>query len=1191
MQSLTIERITSRNYLYTRTCRPKRTIPLLFLTFLVLVFETQFPSAALGQTLGSGSVQGTITDKTGAVVSAATVTAVNVATQQTVTTKTTRSGFYALLSLPPGSYSVEVGAPGFQKYIQKNVSVIALATVTMNARLNIGNSTQSVTVTTQPPQIDTTDGTLETEIPQEAYNSLPIAMSGGPKDPLGFVGLTPGVSSGGNGTFDLNGGAGEASSIYVNGMPVDNILIGGSPTPITSSTSLEAVSDFQVMTSGIPAYYSGDGVVNIVLKRGTDQFHGSLYENIRNTAFDAAGYFSATTPVERQNEFGASLGGPIVRKKLFFFFNYDGYRLMEGRNPLFYSLPTLQERQGDFSALPVPIYDPDTTQCIGRICSRKQFPGNIIPADRISSISQFLQADLPKPINTGLADNYLNGFNQGANQNMYTADLDYEVNSNNKLTVTAQYGNETPVGTVYNGGTMLPLPYASTRFSPTDNHLIQVQDTQIFTPNLVNVVGYQYNRLGNGLDNYTTSGDWGTKAGLKGLPTDGVAADDFPPIAFSGANSPTSLAIYGFSAQQLNVTSANEFQDNVQWVRGNSNFTFGGYVQYAKNNTTTPTQLTAFNFSYVQTTGYSSKGVPIPTEGNSYASYLLGQVDTSSLADTTVPEVEGRYAAYAIYAQDNWKLSNKLSLNLGIRYIIDTPFVEAHNKLSFMNASLPNPEVDNFPGILQFAGNVTDGCNCRTLVQTKYNTFEPRIGFAYSPQLGTVFRGSYSIVSFRSAGLGGTSPNSGQLGFTASPSFVPPNSNGVEAFNWNAGIPPYTRAPFLAPTLNTGYNTTTGPTGGGISYPDPGHAGYPSYTAYWNLTVQQQLTASTAFSLSYAGSQTHRLGLARGYGIYSNQLNPEYLALGEILNQNATPANIAAAQAILPGVGPQYANFDGSVAQMLRPFPQYTAINDQVADYGTGEYNSMQVLAEHLMGHHFFFLADYTWSREIDDAGGANARSLDAAGLRDAYDIKLDRTVDEGPTQVLKGSGSYLLPIGQGQALSFRSALLNNIVGHWTLSAIVSYSNGSYIGPFTSVCVLPNAGGCYADYNPSFTGSARINGPYGKNAAQGGPKVDPVPYININAFQNTKPFTYGTTPRVGAYRIKSDAGKNEEVAMDKEFNLTRDVSLELRADAFNLFNRTIWSAPVTDINSPAFGHITGQSNGPRQLQFEAYIRF
>ena len=1188
MQTFMIDQINKRNYSFAGTRRLKRAIPLLFAAFLMLIFGGAFMPMALGQTLGSGAVQGTITDKTGAVVSGATVTAVNDTTQATMTTKTTKSGFYAVPSLPPGSYSVDVTAPGFQRYIQKNVMVIALSTATVNAQLSVGNSSQSVTVTTQPPQIDTTDGTLETEIPQQAYNSLPIAMAGGPKSPLGFVTLTPGVTIGGNNTFDLNGGAGQASSLYMNGMPVNNILIGGDQNTITQDTSLEAVSDFQVVSSGIPAYYSGDGVVNIVLKRGTDQFHGSVYENIRNTVFDAAGYFSAKTPVEHQNEFGASLGGPILRKKLFFFFNYDGYRLTQGLNPVFYSLPTLQERQGNFSALPVPIYDPNTTQCVGTICTRQQFAGNIIPTDRISSISTFLQADLPQPINTGLADNYLNAFTEGHSHNMYTADIDYAVNRNNKLTITAQFGQSTPTGTIFNGGTMLPLPYASTRFSPSDTHLAQAQDTQIITPNLVNVVGYQYERYGNGLDNYTTSGDWATKAGLTGLPTDGIAADDFPPVAFSGANSPTSWALYGFSAQQDNVVASNEFQDNVQWVHRNSNFTFGGFVQFAKNDTTTPTQLTAFNFSALQTTGYSPTGVPLAAEGNSYASYLLGEVDSGSLADTTVPEVEGRYAAYALYAQDNWKLTNELTVNLGLRYIIDTPFVEAHNKLSFMNASLPNAEVDNFPGILQFAGSGADSCNCRTPVQTKFNTFEPRVGFAYSPKLGTVLRGSYSIVSFRSAGLGGTTPDFGQLGYTANPSFVPPNNNGVEAFNWNNGIPAYTHAPFLEPTLNTGFNTTTGPTGGGIVYPDPGHAGYPSYTEYWNLTVQQQITPSTALSLSYAGSKTSRLALSGGYQAFSNQLNPKYLALGELLNLPATPSNIAAAQAIMPGVGPQYANFDGSIAQMLRPFPQYAGIDDRVADYATGQYNSMQVLAEHLMGHHVFFLVDYTWSREIDDNGGESSRG---GTDRTAWDIRLDRSIANLPTQVFSGSASYQLPIGQGQALSFHSHLLNNLAGNWTLSAIVGYNNGSYLGPFGSVCVLPDAGSCYADYNPSFTGPARINGPYGKDASTGGPKVNPVPYININAFQNAAPFTYGTTPRDGAYGIRSDGGKNEEVAMDKTFTLVNRISLDLRADAFNLFNRTIWSAPVTNINSPAFGHITGQANAPRQLQFEAYIRF
>jgi hypothetical protein len=1149
-----------------------------------------FPAAANAQTMGSGSIQGTVTDPSGAVVSNATVTALDPSTGQVTRAKTTGAGLYALPNLHPATYIVTVYATGFQKTVQKNVTVVAFATVGLNLQLKVGKADQTVTVSALPPQIDTVNGTLETEIPHQVYNSLPIAMAGGPKSPLGFVNLAPGVSTGGNATFDLNGGAGEASQLYVNGMAASEVLIGGDLRTITGDTPLQSVSDFQVINSGIPAYYQGDGVVNIVLKSGTNQFHGSVYENIRNTAFDAAGYFSPKTPVEHQNEFGVDVGGPIVKNKMFFFFNYDGYRFIAGQNPVFYTIPTLAERTGDFSAFPVPIYDPATTQCVGNKCTRQAFQGNIIPADRISPISKFLESELPQPINSSIVNNYLGSFTAGNNQNLYLGKLDYSITKSNHLSFVGQAGSLDDIGIPAVGGALLPIPYVNGRTSSLATRLYQVEDTQTMTPNLINVFGYQYNRFVNPLQNVTTSGNWATKAGLTGMPS-GLASEDFPPVGFGGPNSPTSWATFNFSASISFLDVDNEFQDNLQWVRGKHDLTFGGQVQFQQANQTEPSQITSNTFTNAQTAGYSPAGVVSSTNGNAYASYLLGDLASAGLYDTQVPEVQGRFSNYALYLQDDWQATRQLSLNLGMRYVVYNPFVEANNKLSFFNPNLPNPAVDNFLGALQFAGNGTDSCNCRTPVITRHLNFEPRVGFAFSPRSGTVIRGSYSIMHFQSGALGGTTPNYGQLGYAASPSFTAANAGGVAAFNWNNGYPAYTHAPFFESTLNTGFNTTTGPTGGAVTYADPQHAGYPSYTQYWNLTLQQQFGASTALSISYAGSSSRRLALVSGYGIYSNQLNPKYLQLGNLLLAPANAANIAAAQAIIPGIGVPYANFEGSIAQMLRPFPQYGGINDQIADYGRGHYDSMQIVAEHVMHDGFFFHVAYTWSREINDAGGEHARPNTAAGTRNAYDPSLDRTVSGMPTQVFSGVMSYELPIGQGKLLSFRNHVLNNLAGGWRLSAITNYNAGGFLGPITSVCRLPSAGFCYADYNPSFAGSVRINGSYGSGAADGGPKVSPVPYLNVNAFQNAAPFTYGTTPRHGAYGLRNPGGANESLALDKTFGLTKRTSLRLRADAFNVFNRTILGGIVTNIDSPAFGRVTRQVNAPRQLQFEAYINF
>ena len=505
-----------------------------FITFCVAMLCSPMHA----QTAGTGALQGTIQDPQGAAVPNATVTALNPLTGRSAAVKSSSSGSYDLLALPPAVYQVTVSASGFEKLVQEKVTVTALATATLNLALRVGTANETVTVSSEPPQLNTTNGTLETVIPSEIYNSLPVEMSGTPKSPLGFVTLTPGESAGGNNTIVLNGGPGESSAIYINGMPVTMPTLGGDRRQINDDTSLEAVDQFQVLTSGIPAYYTGQGVVNLVLKSGANTFHGSLYENVRNTVFDAAGYFATSTPVEHQNEFGGTISGPILRNRLFFIFTVDSFHYIQGSSPTYQSVPTLLERQGNFSQLSVPIYDPATTVCVGAKCTETAFAGNIIPPSRISPISQYLQNALPTPINTALQNNVLVGPNVGEDQNTYSGKFDYTLTKTNHIYYFGEYGAITdPVPPAVCAG-KLPIPYAACRYALTYTQLHQIQDTQTFTPNLINVFSYQINRYNVQQMNATTSGNWATKAGITGIPA-GYASEDFPPVAFAGANSPT----------------------------------------------------------------------------------------------------------------------------------------------------------------------------------------------------------------------------------------------------------------------------------------------------------------------------------------------------------------------------------------------------------------------------------------------------------------------------------------------------------------------------------------------------------------------------------------------------------------------------------------------------------------------------
>lgn len=334
--------------------------------------------AATAQVAGTGTIQGTITDPSGAVVPNATVTATSPATGRTTAQTTSSAGTYVLTALPPGTYVVTVKGQGFPEVRQENVVVNAVSVVGLDLKLHVGDANQNVTVTATPPDINTENGALDTTIQNSTYTALPVAMNGGPKSPLGFLSLVPGSSSGAYGVQNINGGVSNSSFLYVNGLPVTTSEMQGDARNINGAMSTEVVDQFQVISSGVPAYYAGQGITNLVTKSGTNELHGHLYENLRNTAFDAAGYFSTFTPPEHQNEYGASLGGAIIKNRLFFFGNFDRFRFTNGNPPSFYSLPTTAMRNGDFSALPVTIYDPATTKCTNGVCTRDPFPGNII---------------------------------------------------------------------------------------------------------------------------------------------------------------------------------------------------------------------------------------------------------------------------------------------------------------------------------------------------------------------------------------------------------------------------------------------------------------------------------------------------------------------------------------------------------------------------------------------------------------------------------------------------------------------------------------------------------------------------------------------------------------------------------------------------------------------------------------------
>jgi hypothetical protein len=669
---------------------------------------------------------------------------------------------------------------------------------------------------------------------------------------------------------------------------------------------------------------------------------------------------------------------------------------------------------------------------------------------------------------------------------------------------------------------------------------------------------------------------------MKGLPPS-VVQLTFPDIAFAGTNSPGGWQ--GTNAHFFNE-AANTFtaQDNLMWVKGSHSMAFGFQYQALQDNENFAL-VASFNFNSVQTQGYNAAGTLNAATGNAYASYLLGAVSSSGISQNAIGETGGRYKTYAAYFQDDWKVSQRLTLNLGLRWDLFGPFYEVNNLMSFFNPNLPNPAASGHLGALQFAGNGTDGCNCRTPVSTHYKNFGPRLGAAYRLNDKTVLRAGFAIMYVHVGGVGGRNNSRqglSQLGFNATNNSASPGNN-APAYYWDAGVPPIAQAPpFIDPSYGTGF-IPSNPTGvQNPTYGDPVTGGKPPYYENWNFGIQRSLTPQMTIGVAYSASMGKFLpGPGNGGSNSINTTPLKYLALGSLLTATATPANIAAANAIVPGIALPFSNFTGTIGQMLRPFPQYSGISSPWFDVGQSNYQGLQVTFNRRFNKGLTFGGGYTFSKELDNL---------FASTRNPFDYSLEKargTIDH--THVFTLSWAYLLPFGKGRAINPGNAVVRALAGGWTVSGIVSYATGA---PLTVTGTACNAGGilgtCFPNYNPAFTGNVRINGNYGDGNVLG---TSPTPYLDRTAFTPPAAFTWGNLPRSGVFGLNAPFNSSIDLSVRREFVLHEQIKLAVQADAFNVNNAVRFAAPGTNPDQASFGTVTSQQNQPRRLQLNARITF
>ncbi|WP_160115034.1 outer membrane beta-barrel protein [Bryocella elongata] len=582
-----------------------------------------------------------------------------------------------------------------------------------------------------------------------------------------------------------------------------------------------------------------------------------------------------------------------------------------------------------------------------------------------------------------------------------------------------------------------------------------------------------------------------------------------------------------------------------------------------------------------------------------FASFLIGAVDGAGINDDTpVHELYGRYHAFSPFAEDDIKLTSKLTVNLGLRWDIWSPYSEKENRFSFINLNVPNP-ITGTPGALLFGGNGPSGtyCNCTRPIGTWYKNLGPRVGFAYAINGKTAIRGAYGVSYTHAGGVGGranASTGTGQLGFTGGISSATSNGgltpafylNNAPGFTYmNSAVPSYVPPPNINSATGTGFTTTPGYTSlspNGVNFPDPYLSRRAPEYQDFNFGVQREVIHHTTLSLDYGGSTGHFLGTSIGRTIYTNQLNSATYVLGGLLSQPANPANIAAAKAILPAFSIPFPNFStsASMAQALRPFPQYNGFSDIWGDIGSSNYSSLQLALKQSDIRGFTYGLSYTFAKTFDDTGSSRS-SYGYQGRSAAQEEYSLSTIDVPSHFTLYYI--YNLPFGKGRG----NHLLNALIQGWALSGIVTRSSGTPLVITATGCNNPDGGTCMPNVVPGYSGSPRINGGWGrKNTA-----TQSYAYIDSAAFAIPAAYTLGNAPRTYAYALRNPGTYEEDLSVRRVFKIYERPKFTFEMSAYNLDNHVDFNGPATTVGSSILGTVTSQANSTRDAQASARLDF
>jgi len=1215
-----------------------------FCAFCVLLSP---PAFAQGQ---GGTVLGVVRDSSGAVVPGASVTITNAATGVTTTTKTDTEGLYSFPYIQPGVYDVSATSSGFQTMKKPGVSVHVTDRVEINFDLKIGTTTEAVTVTGSAPLLQTVDAVTGQTINRTFTNDLPLVN----RSALDLAFLAPGIVQPPNSTygtttgannFNSNGSRDQTSDLTIDGVTAGQMAAQGMWLQVAYTPSVDDVQEFKVQQTNFSAEYgfTGATVTNLITRSGTNSWHGSAYDFLRNNALDSQDFFlnqqpspANALPHLERNVFGGTVGGPIIKNKMFFFFDYEGTRQKE-LSQANAGVPSAAEKTGNFnelcgqnggtfdatglcSAASGQLWDPYTGVYVpGTGTPRTAFipyddlatyqspgtnlagtgkvlpaqPGNLLDPSMLKMFQFY-----PDPNrNVGTANynpfwNWVYAGSNAYNNDQWDLKIDENFNDRNRLNArySQQSSNTVPMDCFHNNAD----PCAAFG-GPHTGHLFSLQFVRTFGPTTVLDFSYGLTRTADTI----FPGNPGDPVPALGMPayTDTSGYKSFPTIinygsdltASSDNNTSIGSAPWSYLRQGQET---HDFLASLTHIRGRHELKFGGEFRMHRFNAGQPgTPNGLFSFGPA---GTSQTGNWDGTGGDTLADMLIGS--GGNWGQYEIPAfLATQNFAWAGYGQDAFHASKKLTVNVGLRYDLTMPQTERWNRLSWLDLTAPSPlQIPgyNLEGGLKFAGS-----NERTSMDTYTRALEPRIGLAYSLDDKTVIRSGYGIyyaISAAAANANAISPNA--------PGFFAPTP-WQDTYPSNPATPWGTLSnPFPGPNASSsgtgGIAPITGSSLGLLTQLGTANViGYERtlnqvpYEQSWSFGVQRQLAGNMLLEADYIGKKGTHMYLGRSGDFNLDHLGPEEeqhigdaawgAAMGTLV---PNPFYGAGAAQGVPQTGLLLAT-QTTAYQLALPYPQFTAIAVNGAPWSNSSYQALQLRLEKRFSNGLQLLATYVWSKTIDESSdsGNGAPNI---GTIDPNNFKLDRAISQyNIPSVFQFTYTYQLPFGRGKHFGAdMNPVLDVILGGWQTNGIWRFDDGQPLQvslPSGSSIPLPGYGQV-----PDLVGTPKRN-PKSQWLNPGGYFVDPT------VFKVPAHYTIGTAPRT-LPSINAPGTANANLSLFKEFPLSKvreGAHLEFRTEWFNAFNHPQFGAPNTALGNASFGQVLNQANSPRVIQMALKFYF